>query len=496
MKQLHILATSALLASVAGAQITQITMSPYGIEANLDILCAQAGNPEYIGNNPAAVAWDGVNAWVAGYNNSGVAANIGISYVQAASSAPAFSPAFGQINCPPQRGYSGLDVRNGTVLGACDTGASDPRGIVAYTSTGTQLWQAAARGSSGVAFDPDFNAALGGGSGAGWMTFSSGRRSLNDFLTGATLFDTNSGMVIDPGLGTLWRDTDFDLSTGDVYLRVSNTVVKATRNGANSVAGALQIAAGTSAPFVAGQNIAFVDAPFGDFVIWNDRSGTALGQQYSTVIRATDLAGNAITLDWGSFAPLTGTGWYDFSYDTASNTLCISDFTNRRLYFFQPTVTVSGTPFCFGDGTGTACPCGNAGLAGNGCASSVNANGGNLAVSGLASLAADGIVLSGSGLPNSSALYFQGTLRQSGGAGALFGDGLRCAGGTVVRLGTKANVAGASQYPAAGDLTVSQKGLVTLPGTRTYQIWYRNAAAFCTASTFNLTNGFEINWLP
>ncbi|MEQ1728806.1 MAG: hypothetical protein ABL982_10525, partial [Vicinamibacterales bacterium] len=39
----------------------------------------------------------------------------------------------------------------------------------------------------------------------------------------------------------------------------------------------------------------------------------------------------------------------------------------------------AGVPYCFGDGTGTACPCGNAGAAGNGCASSINANGANLA---------------------------------------------------------------------------------------------------------------------
>jgi hypothetical protein len=150
----------------------------------------------------------------------------------------------------------------------------------------------------------------------------------------------------------------------------------------------------------------------------------------------------------------------------------------------------TAVPYCFGDGTGTACPCGNAGLAGNGCASSVNANGANLAASGSTSIANDTLVLAGSGMPNSSALYFQGTTQIS----TIFGDGLRCAGGSVVRLGTKSNLVGASQYPAAGDLSVSAKGLVTTPGTRTYQVWYRNAAAFCTVSTFNLTNGLLVTW--
>jgi hypothetical protein len=152
-----------------------------------------------------------------------------------------------------------------------------------------------------------------------------------------------------------------------------------------------------------------------------------------------------------------------------------------------------GTGFCFGDGTGTACPCANSGTAGNGCASSVNAAGANLSATGVALVSADTVVLNGTGMPNSSALYFQGTTQVS----ALLGDGLRCAGGTVIRLGTKANLAGASQYPSVGDLSVSQKGLLPVAGgTRTYQVWYRNAATFCTASTFNLSNGLQIAWAP
>ncbi len=154
-----------------------------------------------------------------------------------------------------------------------------------------------------------------------------------------------------------------------------------------------------------------------------------------------------------------------------------------------------GMPFCSGDGTATACPCGNAGATGNGCASSINANGAQLAATGSASLATDTLVLAGSGMSNSSALYFQGTTQLNGGQGAAFGDGLRCAGGTIIRLGTKTNVSGASQYPGAGNPSVSVRGAVTSPGTRDYQVWYRNSAAFCTPSTFNLSNGLEITWM-
>lgn len=108
----------------------------------------------------------------------------------------------------------------------------------------------------------------------------------------------------------------------------------------------------------------------------------------------------------------------------------------------------------------------------------------------------DSVVLSGTDMPNSSALYFQGTTQINGGLGSAFGDGLRCAGGSIVRLGTKSNAGGASQYPGAGELPVSVRGLVTSAGTRTYQVWYRNASTYCTASTFNLTNGALVQWTP
>ncbi|MEQ1728367.1 MAG: endonuclease [Vicinamibacterales bacterium] len=145
-----------------------------------------------------------------------------------------------------------------------------------------------------------------------------------------------------------------------------------------------------------------------------------------------------------------------------------------------------GTGYCFGD---SACPCGNLGAASEGCANSLGL-GATLTAMGRASIATDTVVLTGRQMPNSSALYFQGTTQTL----TVFGDGLRCAGGAVIRLGTKTNVSGASQYPEAGDDSISARGQVLAPGTRYYQCWYRNAAAFCSASTFNLTNAWTINW--
>jgi hypothetical protein len=164
--------------------------------------------------------------------------------------------------------------------------------------------------------------------------------------------------------------------------------------------------------------------------------------------------------------------------------------------FFDANVS-TGTAFCPGDGTGTACPCGNSSALGShsGCLSSLNV-GGQLMASGAANLTNDTLVLHGTSMPNSFALYFQGTTQQSGGLGTVFGDGLRCAAGSIMRLGATMNAGGSSQYPFGAFPAIHVKGNITSAGTRTYQAWYRNAAAFCTPSTFNLTNGWQLSWVP
>jgi len=97
-------------------------------------------------------------------------------------------------------------------------------------------------------------------------------------------------------------------------------------------------------------------------------------------------------------------------------------------------------------------------------------------------------------VPNSTVLFFQGTTGVASGAGAVFGDGLRCAGGNIRRLATKAAVGGSASYPRAGDLSSSSCGQVAAPGPRWYQAWYRNSVSFCTPSTFNLSNALVVDW--
>ena len=159
------------------------------------------------------------------------------------------------------------------------------------------------------------------------------------------------------------------------------------------------------------------------------------------------------------------------------------------------------TAYCAGDGSAITCPCGNAGMPGHGCENSLGTGGGQLSGQGTSSVSADTFTLAVQFLPpTASALYFQGDAQVGAGLGAHFGDGLRCAGGAVRRIGARISQGGASQigHAVPGDPAVSVQGLVP-PGTvsvRFYQAWYRNSAAFCTPEPYNLTNGLTVTWIP
>ncbi len=163
--------------------------------------------------------------------------------------------------------------------------------------------------------------------------------------------------------------------------------------------------------------------------------------------------------------------------------------------FLVARLGTDATPICLGDGTGAPCPCGNEAPSGTpvGCRNSLGV-GGRLVGLGSASLSADTLVLVGSGMPDSTVLYIQGTSTAGAGSGTPFGDGVRCVGGTILRLGVAANVAGASSLPQPGGASLSSRGQITSPGSRVVQAWYRNAANYCMAAPFNLTNGLLVVW--
>ncbi len=152
-----------------------------------------------------------------------------------------------------------------------------------------------------------------------------------------------------------------------------------------------------------------------------------------------------------------------------------------------------GTAYCFGDGTGTACPCGNSAAAGEGCANSTG-SGAIITASGSVSISAGNLVLSATGLiPSQPGLYFQGDNAVNGGNGIVFGDGLRCAGGGLIRLQVRmSDASGASSTT----VNIAIQGGASAGRTTRYQVWYRDPGASPCGTGFNLSNGYELVWTP
>jgi hypothetical protein len=159
--------------------------------------------------------------------------------------------------------------------------------------------------------------------------------------------------------------------------------------------------------------------------------------------------------------------------------------------------------FCYGDGTGAACPCANSGFSAHGCDNSAATGGALLKASGRASLTGDTIELTSQGeKPTAVSVLLQGTSTVSP---TDYGDGLRCVGGTLKRLFTHAAVGGVVVVPQGSDPSVSAQSavkgdVISAGSTRYYQVYYRDPVlSFCASpagDTFNISNAVAVGWSP
>jgi hypothetical protein len=155
------------------------------------------------------------------------------------------------------------------------------------------------------------------------------------------------------------------------------------------------------------------------------------------------------------------------------------------------------TSFCSPGADGViACPCANPGGAGRGCANSSNANGGQLTAAG--STVPDSVVLTASGVtPTGTCVFTQGTTVLA--TAVAFGDGVRCAGGTLKRLYVKSATGGVAAAPSGADPTITARSAalgdpIAAGTTRAYYVFYRDPAVFACSSTFNSTNAILVQW--
>lgn len=150
------------------------------------------------------------------------------------------------------------------------------------------------------------------------------------------------------------------------------------------------------------------------------------------------------------------------------------------------------TAYCFGDGSGTNCPCGNVGAADEGCGNS-GGSGARLAVSGSNSAGTDDVTFTLTQGPGPvPGILFAGDALPNGGNGLIFGDGLRCAGGQIQRLGVQIMDGSGSATWGPG---LGAQGNWSGGDTRYFQGWYRDVSGPCNG-LFNTSHATELTFVP
>jgi len=152
------------------------------------------------------------------------------------------------------------------------------------------------------------------------------------------------------------------------------------------------------------------------------------------------------------------------------------------------------------------CPCANPPSGPDrGCDNSSGTGGASLSAWGGAYLSSDSLLFETSGeKPVALSIVMQGTTSPA--AGILYGQGVRCVGGSLKRLFAKAAAAGSITAPdfGAGDPTVSARSAakgdsIQAGQSRWYLVFYRDPVVLAgcpPTSTFNATQTVAVPWLP
>jgi hypothetical protein len=210
---------------------------------------------------------------------------------------------------------------------------------------------------------------------------------------GATAYEVNINngprLVPDAEGNRTWRDLSINTGSGSLAARADNTVIYARREitglatrvdlaPANPATERLAGASITSTPF---QRVAILSGfnagGVGELMVWNDRSSTAAGQPFNSVVRfnKTERPGNpaengapvTVTILNPDNTPATlpaGDAAYDFHWDSNTQLLFVADAANRNVYVLtanQPVACCLPTGVC---ALLTVAACGASGIGG------------------------------------------------------------------------------------------------------------------------------------
>jgi len=346
------LAAAGLSATAAQAQLRMQEIGRVNVQSFFN-----STNPSNIGTNAMAVAWNGTDLYVGGFRNSNAQTDgTGVLRVNnPLVNGTTSTSTFGILSTPLFTGFSGLDISGDTLAATWDRNGSSVNSLRAFnTDAANSLrWNltTAQRGQSGTAFNPGINGSGGLGSGVSFLIQGDGNERVYNVTTGAGNASP-SGAINNVGGGefamnasgfTAYRDVDFNPTTGDAFFRANNSVAHAVRSNAggwNNGGLSPQIVA-LAPNNTIGTNIQFLNTAAGNSLIFNNRATGDAGQSFASVMLASDLFGNAQTIEFlspsgGVFTPFgTGNAIYDFSFDSASQTLAVSDFLSNQVYIFQ-----------------------------------------------------------------------------------------------------------------------------------------------------------------
>jgi hypothetical protein len=309
----------------------------------------------------------------------------------------------------------------------------------------------------------------GGGGGALWMG-SGGNTQLRNCTIVANFSTTSSaaGLRVSGGSPSIANCIFWDNTGPGGAQGTSNQVLGTTAVSYSIVEGGLSGTGNLSTPPL------FSDAGSSDYSLLEASAGVDAG--------SNSMVPAGIVLDFAR-----GARFADAAVaDTGAGAAPIVDMGAHEV---RPVAILA---YCFGDGSGTTCPCGNTGAVGSGCANSVHPEGCELSASGTPSVSSDTLVLSATkSMPSQPGIFFLANNAVNSGMGNSFGDGLRCAGGGVKRL--QVRFAGGAGN-ASSSVNISQAAGLVAGDLRRLQWWYRNPVGSPCGFGFNLSNGLEVTW--